>query len=926
MPSSSAAESTYLLDSSQVAKQMAALTAANQARIAQNTRITPSSFQTPGGTSSGPYLGAINSHSYPAGGHDPLAISTSGHANFQLPNTYGLPPTPNSVGIPSFLDPAMSQQNPLRSQPVGNSSLKQRQHGFLNGLAGLMAKRGTPLPPSLTGVPSPAYDPTNTHWSIIEPSSEVGAFRLAGRDVDLFKLWGLVFQHGGGDAVSNANGWAAILPHFDLPDEFPQMQANNSTSVALMLSQYYMAILNPFEVMYKKNLQEQQKKAQMGARPGGQQFPGSTSNLPRPSGIPNSQAGVRTNNMMMGQGLPGSSIPPTNGLPQFPSPQHQQSTQHRQPATQSLHQISSIDSHGSLAPSEFDSLSHTADSNLLDQDIQGIKRKHDQDDSIKRARQKTDPPDGNSLTMSMTPDLAGNPSIRQSSQVSSTMVAAGTTRQQASRRKIEYVPLAREVDTHGGRDLKSIETEWATLPQRRLREINEWGNVDIDAITMSIRSRLSIEVTYALTTITVVSTMRGQTPGSGFPISQCGDLLDELLDLMEELAFGEAEDILNPESVGENPKIVTNRELVSLVHDTQSRPFAPLERHQGSKDPSLGPKKRPGIIIQAVVNIIRNLSVISDNVEYLANHPRLVEVMLHLCAAQVDDKQMASPASKNLTIGDLVILRKDTLYILCNLAGLINLSRHPTAPTTLRLARRAFELVASYIIDPADAVSPLASVQLAGVIPNGHLKPPVLPDLALEVFTRLSQADTNRQVITKAVPQSSLWQLLTSLAHRLPIVDADFQLIQRDNWLSYVEKTTMAIYSLVFLAPPDLKQKIKTDRTLAFKNVMLRMAHKALMTPIQDTRFTMAIFARRAVETMKVLDNTEDLFDTSEPTMPILSFGMGFSDSGDAGIERGTGILGGSGDVAWEMLMLRDVLQDERMFNELDSLVRVEWQ
>ena len=180
------------MDSPQVAKQMAALTAANQTRISQNTRNT---LPTAG---SGPYLGGINSHTYPSGGHD-LMSNSNAHSNFQLPtNNYALPLTPNSGSNATFPDPTMSQ---ARNQPSSASFLKQRQQGFLQGLASLMAKRNTPLPPSLTGIPYSNYDPSNTLWSIIEPSPEAGSFRLAGRDVDLFKLWGLVFQQGGGHTV-----------------------------------------------------------------------------------------------------------------------------------------------------------------------------------------------------------------------------------------------------------------------------------------------------------------------------------------------------------------------------------------------------------------------------------------------------------------------------------------------------------------------------------------------------------------------------------------------------------------------------------------------------------------------------------------------------------------------------------------------------
>lgn len=81
------------------------------------------------------------------------------------------------------------------------ASLHHRQQSFLNGLASVMAKRNTPLPPSLTGVPSPNYDPTNSPWSYIEPSPHIGSFRLANHDVSLFKLWGLVMQYGGAHAA-----------------------------------------------------------------------------------------------------------------------------------------------------------------------------------------------------------------------------------------------------------------------------------------------------------------------------------------------------------------------------------------------------------------------------------------------------------------------------------------------------------------------------------------------------------------------------------------------------------------------------------------------------------------------------------------------------------------------------------------------------
>lgn len=190
--------SSFSLDSPEAAKQMAALNAASQARIAQNARIPPSFHPPSGGTSSGSYLGGINSHSYAAGNHDLLNGSANGHANFQIPNNQPLPQTPNSATSASFVDSSMSHPNALRN-PQGPN--QQRKLSFLTGLANAMAKRGTPLPPALTGVAVPNYDPNNSPFAFVEPSTEVGSFRLAGKDVDLLKLWATVFANHGGHAV-----------------------------------------------------------------------------------------------------------------------------------------------------------------------------------------------------------------------------------------------------------------------------------------------------------------------------------------------------------------------------------------------------------------------------------------------------------------------------------------------------------------------------------------------------------------------------------------------------------------------------------------------------------------------------------------------------------------------------------------------------
>ncbi len=181
------------MDPSQAAKQMAALNAAGQVRLANNRSASASAS----GAGSAPFLGNMSgSATYPSD-----LLNNSLNTNFQIPNNHTVSSASNSVVNTSFLDPTMAQPSAARNPTQAALQLRQRQQVFLNGLANVMSKRNTPLPPALTGLPTPDYDHTNSPWKLIEPSSEVGSFRLAGKDVNLFKLWGLVQHNGGGHAV-----------------------------------------------------------------------------------------------------------------------------------------------------------------------------------------------------------------------------------------------------------------------------------------------------------------------------------------------------------------------------------------------------------------------------------------------------------------------------------------------------------------------------------------------------------------------------------------------------------------------------------------------------------------------------------------------------------------------------------------------------
>lgn len=193
------------METSAVAKQMASLSAVGLARAAKvppgPSVVHPQPPQSGGSVNSGSYLGAmtINSHStgHDNAGGNPFGVSPI-FPSFQGPNAVAMTQQQqlsSNQGNLSLSDSNMASTN---RQQLPAATLKQRQRNFLNGLTSVMSAKGTPLPPALTGVANSQYDPTTSPWKALEPSpTEVGAFRLAGKDVDLFRLWGLVFQAGG---------------------------------------------------------------------------------------------------------------------------------------------------------------------------------------------------------------------------------------------------------------------------------------------------------------------------------------------------------------------------------------------------------------------------------------------------------------------------------------------------------------------------------------------------------------------------------------------------------------------------------------------------------------------------------------------------------------------------------------------------------
>lgn len=487
------------------------------------------------------------------------------------------------------------------------------------------------------------------------------------------------------------------------------------------------------------------------------------------------------------------------------------------------------------------------------------------------------------------------------------------------RKKIEYVPLAKELETYGGRDLDTIDAELTKANSRRLqRSVDDWGTVDIDGLTMSLRSRLPTELSYAITVLSVLSTMRGQSPDTGFSLHQCDDLLDELLDLLSEQAFSGAEDIYC-----EGQTFWVHRDLVNMVRDHELQVFSKQPCAQTHTGLGNGPHPSPADIVFAVLNLFRNFSLTGENQRFMGQHPLVLSIILRVCSLStppdIDHGSLPSPASPVFTLPEVVKARRDVLTIVSNLVPWTSLTSHPPSTRT-----RLFELLASFLVEPHDLSSPSGIVGQSGALSAGTVRPPVTIDLALEAFTKLAHPDANRLALSQGIKFSWHWSLFSALVHRLPVSSEDFAITMRvnDTWLSYLEKVVLSIYSICFLASPELKVRMKSDRTLGFPKLILRMVKRFVSISNPDGRQYFLVSSRRAVEALKLVDEGNDAFESPQSVGPMFAFGMGFGESDVKQLETGVGLLAAfQDDVTWSIMMMPHL--DEVMFAELDSLSRI---
>lgn len=448
--------------------------------------------------------------------------------------------------------------------------------------------------------------------------------------------------------------------------------------------------------------------------------------------------------------------------------------------------------------------------------------------------------------------------------------------------KIEYLPWHTNLVTYGGRDLDRIDRELVPrlAAYAQPRGVHELGTVDIYGLTMSLESRLSFEMAYAVNTLLILSAGVNAPPSFQVPLASCDRLLDVLLDVLVENALGlaprdadahlaaaaEAEDAAALRSYGvlseTMPTYCASIDL-ALQDAGELRTFrrAPTPAAEAEAD------RRVSLALSILV-ILRNVSMMPDNVAFLAQHPRFLPALAALGRAAQNDVRWGAEHDTSLaafSLAEVLQIRKDLLTILLGLAG-EHLALDEHAPITMATW---LDLLRFFVLDANEfearyGAPPLALERLTTIAaPQVNVQAlmyqvPHHARFALQALSCFALPDANRESIAKYVPGPVLAQLAHALIAMMPVELTDFRRLSSASRLEYTETAATCLFHLVYLVPPTVKVAVRD--TPGVPAILFRAAKRLLQSAPDYTRNPYGVLCRRLLDTLKLLSDGEDLF------------------------------------------------------------------
>lgn len=399
---------------------------------------------------------------------------------------------------------------------------------------------------------------------------------------------------------------------------------------------------------------------------------------------------------------------------------------------------------------------------------------------------------------------------------------------QTPQQQITYISKTRNVDTYGGIDLKYFDKFEIKPP---MPHISELGLVDIQALILSLKSGLKMEVTNALNILTVLTVSQSpmqhhHQPSSTLPLQHCDELLDVLLDLLEQDILGtckrfnlETSNTSITEKKVEND--VTYTDLFDMSLDEMKSLIPELEK--STSDNWLSLRDR----CLCVLNILRNLSFMGENVQFLAKHERFVDLMADL----VDETRDKTVQKEAWYVGirhmDRLDFRKSILMMFANLSMLIHLR-------TKKNAAILVDLVHDFMVNGPDTYYSF---------------------LAIETWTKLTVNHDNRQLLHSLVTTDSVFQSIADIWLELTsVIQRDFfsydgrvMHAMTSNQLAILELTMIGLYNILAIVQDE---SVKQDLAQLSKSLGM-MVIRLSVTLAESGNAQFGLVTKRGMELIR---------------------------------------------------------------------------
>ncbi|KAJ1948922.1 hypothetical protein FBU59_001375 [Linderina macrospora] len=404
---------------------------------------------------------------------------------------------------------------------------------------------------------------------------------------------------------------------------------------------------------------------------------------------------------------------------------------------------------------------------------------------------------------------------------------------------LNWFPLERTVDTWGGVDLHSAAM---CRPRLRLPNLGDYGSIDIRALTLSIESGITMEVTNALNTL-IQATAH---PDTVLPLRQCDELAEALFDIIEsiKLPFAPTErKSAEPgqEQEQEQKQKQGQKATVQGTYSADTQLFT--DSYDGAVDEGgmIGDDIQDetslrGLLLGGddlwsftsnraltVIYVLRNLSFLHANQQYFADNAEFASMFASLvqkCRRAVDGVRQqlsdgnASPRLASLVVWRAVEFRKSLLLILSNIATMVNLKANggEFLQATMELLayfvdeQQTSDLSEDWLRDCAPVVmgDPLFGIAHVKAL-DGH----TYYLLALESAARLTTIDVNRQVLAGKVDSDHYMTLAMACAGVLSGHQTSMMVYPgsgqncSDKRLMWLQYALVVLSNLVTIATPQ---------------------------------------------------------------------------------------------------------------------------